>query len=66
MVDLRLLAVAKRLWDGWGCRGSIRLDINIKCVGNETLRRAKRADDDGRMEGLAGNEELGGKVLLGL
>lgn len=66
MVDLGPFAVAQGLWDGGRWHKRILLDVDIEGVGNESLGRAKRANDDGGMEGLAGREELGWEVLLGL
>ena len=66
VVDLRLLAVA-HCGRGSGCGlVGVLLELNVEGVGDEALSGAKRADHDGRVDGLEGCEQLGGDILLGL
>lgn len=65
MMDLRPLAVSEGRRRG-GRRGRVCLDFDVEGVGDEALGGAKGSEDDGGMERLGRQEELGGDVFLGL
>lgn len=66
MVDLGQLAVAEGLLVGRDRRGGVVAHRKVEQRGYEALGRAEGGDDDARMEGLPGDSELDGEVLLGL
>ena len=65
-MDLGLLAVAERLLVRGGRGVRIRLDLDLEDGRVEALGRAKRSDDDGRLERLGGDEKLDWEVLVRL
>lgn len=66
MVDLGLLAVAKRRFVRLGRRVGVRGELERENVRDDGLRRAEGPDDDGGLDGLLGYQELDGDVLLRL
>lgn len=65
-MNLWLLDISKRSRHRWGRRVGVLHDFDVESVGDDALGRAKRANDNGRMDGFGGREEWGGNVLLGL
>lgn len=51
-MDLGLLGISKGSGYSWRRRVGVLLDLDIKSVGDDTLGRAERANDDGRVDGL--------------
>ena len=63
-MDSGLLAIAQsggndRRW----CIG-VLLDVDVEDIGNDTLCRAKRSNDNSCVDRLRGHEELDGNVFL--